>query len=120
VNFIFVKTLHIIACCLCPLQAVDFLNMLMFSPPTTSAPPKLAKPAASTSTPAASSTPAAGSSAAAAAAPAGPARAAAAAAVGDGLRCPWWRRNEELDGPDLTGLAVPQGSSAGLGLQVGR
>jgi hypothetical protein len=38
--------------------------------------------------------------------------------VDDGLRFAWWRRNEELDGPELSGLAVPVGGSAGMGLQV--
>uniref|UniRef100_A0A383V725 Protein SirB1 N-terminal domain-containing protein n=1 Tax=Tetradesmus obliquus TaxID=3088 RepID=A0A383V725_TETOB len=114
-------------------QAVDMLNKLMFGPPApapASDAPAAATAAASSSTPGPAATPAAaaaaGSSADAAAAAA---RAAALRAfdprpaayhdddADDGLRFRWWRRNEELDGPDLSKLAVPQGSSGGMGLQ---
>lgn len=36
-----------------------------------------------------------------------------------GLPCSWWLRDPELDGPDLSRLAVPHDSSAGMGIKVG-
>jgi len=30
----------------------------------------------------------------------------------------WWRRDEEFDGPDLSGLSIPACDVAGLGLKV--
>ncbi|KAF6258348.1 Transglutaminase-like superfamily-domain-containing protein [Scenedesmus sp. NREL 46B-D3] len=96
-------------------QAVELLNKLMFGPPSTATPASDAPystPAAPASLPAAAS-----SSGTTAPAACSSAAACSAAAAGDGLRFPWWRRSDELDGPDLSGLAVPQGSTAGMGLQ---